>query len=138
MFKNEMALIGRNIKRLRLERDLTQKQLVQKMGVLKMTEKRLSYIENSKGRIPSLNELAMISRALGIGHEELKKLTENDVCPICEAAYPDYTKKFREIFPMTNQYHKMFHENSSNHDKLRIVKQYAQYLIETAEIKYNS
>lgn len=64
----EISIVGKNIKRLREEQNLTQAELVRKAGVGKAT---INEIENGKRQSLNSNTINKISNALNVSAEEL-------------------------------------------------------------------
>lgn len=67
--KDESKKLGENVKRLRIEKDITQTSLAEKLGVDKSF---ISNIENGKTN-PTLSTITNIAKVLGIKLEELLK-----------------------------------------------------------------
>lgn len=67
--KDESKKLGKNVKRLRIEKDITQTSLAEKLGVDKSF---ISNIENGKTN-PTLSTITNIAKVLGIKLEELLK-----------------------------------------------------------------
>lgn len=60
-------LVGRNVRRIRIEKGLTQEQLAERAGV---SQYYVSLLENG-GRNPTVVSLWELSQALGVSHVDL-------------------------------------------------------------------
>lgn len=60
-------LVGRNVRRIRIEKGLTQEQLAERAGV---SQFYISLLENG-GRNPTVVSLWELSQALGVSHVDL-------------------------------------------------------------------
>lgn len=67
--KNEAQKLGRNLKRIRKEKGISQGDIVRKLG---MTKSSVSNIENGKTN-PTLATIAKLAKALGVPIEDLIK-----------------------------------------------------------------
>jgi transcriptional regulator with XRE-family HTH domain len=67
-------LVGRNVKRVRLEKGLTQEQLAELSG---FSQQYLSGLEQGR-RNPTIVSLYELATALGVSHMELVRPTENE------------------------------------------------------------
>jgi transcriptional regulator with XRE-family HTH domain len=63
-------LVGRNVKRIRQEKDLTQEQLAERCGFSQQ------YISGLGRRNPTIVTIYELATALGVGHMELVRPTE--------------------------------------------------------------
>ncbi|MGM5482329.1 MAG: helix-turn-helix domain-containing protein [Nanobdellota archaeon] len=131
MLKDQKKIVGENLKRIRKQKQYTQKEIATKIPCL--TERRISNLENGRGKSIKPHEVEELVKTLNIKKSDIHSVDHLEVCPVCGASYPGYTKKFRESFPMTNKYHKLYHETDNNNEKALIAKQYAQYLMQAAE-----
>lgn len=62
-------LVGRNVRRIRLQRDLTQEELAERSG---FTQQCISDLERGR-RNPTIVSLYELAQALGVSHVELVK-----------------------------------------------------------------
>ncbi|OHB38816.1 MAG: transcriptional regulator [Phenylobacterium sp. RIFCSPHIGHO2_01_FULL_70_10] len=62
-------LVGRNVRRIRLQRDLTQEELAERSG---FTQQYISDLERGR-RNPTIVSLYELAQALGVSHVELVK-----------------------------------------------------------------
>lgn len=60
-------LVGRNVRRIRIEKGLTQEQLAERAGV---SQYYVSLLEN-RGRNPTVVSLRELAQALGVNHVDL-------------------------------------------------------------------
>jgi transcriptional regulator with XRE-family HTH domain len=67
--KSESAKLGKNLKRIRTEKDITQGDIVRTLGV---SRSFVSNIENGKTN-PTLATITRLAKALGVPSEELIK-----------------------------------------------------------------
>jgi transcriptional regulator with XRE-family HTH domain len=67
--KNEALKLGRNLKRIRTAKDITQGDIVRKLNVGRGF---ISNIENGKAN-PTLSTIAKLAKAIGVPIEELLK-----------------------------------------------------------------
>ncbi|OIO19177.1 MAG: DNA-binding protein [Candidatus Magasanikbacteria bacterium CG1_02_32_51] len=67
--KSESAKLGKNLKRIRTEKGITQGDIVRKLGV---SRSFISNIENGKTN-PTLSIITNIAKALGVSSDELLK-----------------------------------------------------------------
>ena len=67
--KSESAKLGKNLKRIRTEKSITQGDIVRKLGV---SRSFISNIENGKTN-PTLSTITNIAKALGVSSVELLK-----------------------------------------------------------------
>jgi transcriptional regulator with XRE-family HTH domain len=67
-------LVGRNVKRVRLEKGLTQEQLAELSG---FSQQYLSGLEQGR-RNPTIVSLYELATALGVSHMELVRPTEDE------------------------------------------------------------
>lgn len=67
--KSESAKLGKNLKRIRTEKGITQGDIVRKLGV---SRSFISNIENGKTN-PTLSTITSIAKALGVSSDELLK-----------------------------------------------------------------
>ena len=65
-------LVGRNVKRIRQERGLTQEQLAERSG---FSQQYISGLEQGR-RNPTIVSIYELATALGVGHMELVRPTE--------------------------------------------------------------
>ena len=69
IMKSESAKLGKNLKRIRTEKGITQGDIVRKLGV---SRSFISNIENGKTN-PTLSTITSIAKALGVSSDELLK-----------------------------------------------------------------
>lgn len=67
--KSESVKLGKNLKRIRTERNITQGDIVRTLGV---SRSFISNIENGKTN-PTLSTITSLARALGVSSDELLK-----------------------------------------------------------------
>ena len=67
--KSESAKLGRNLKRIRAEKGMTQGDIVRKLGV---SRSFVSNIESGKTN-PTLSTITNLAKALGVSSDELLK-----------------------------------------------------------------
>lgn len=67
--KSESAKLGKNLKRIRTEKGITQGDIVRNLGV---SRSFISNIENGKTN-PTLSTLSKLAKALGVSSNELLK-----------------------------------------------------------------
>ena len=67
--KSESAKLGKNLKRIRTEKGITQGDIVRKLGV---SRSFISNIENGKTN-PTLATIAKLAKAVGVSADELLK-----------------------------------------------------------------
>ncbi len=67
--KSESAKLGKNLKRIRTEKGITQGDIVRNLGV---SRSFISNIENGKTN-PTLSTITSIAKALGVSSDELLK-----------------------------------------------------------------
>lgn len=67
--KNESVKLGRNLKRIRTEKGITQGDIVRTLGV---SRSFVSNIENGKTN-PTLSTITNLAKALGVSSDELLK-----------------------------------------------------------------
>ncbi len=69
IMKSESAKLGKNLKRIRTEKSITQGDIVRNLGV---SRSFISNIENGKTN-PTLSTITNIAKALGVSSDELLK-----------------------------------------------------------------
>ena len=69
IMKSESAKLGKNLKRIRTEKGITQGDIVRNLGV---SRSFISNIENGKTN-PTLSTITNIAKALGVSSDELLK-----------------------------------------------------------------
>ncbi len=112
--KNELTgerKIGKNIKKIRMQKGLSQQQLAQKSGI---SQSFLSALENGK-KSPTVDSLNKICRSLGISLAEFFSRERSQEFAALPAEIVTLVEELRELSPGQIQHLRSFIRSLNNH-----------------------